>query len=216
VEPRRPGDERAEERRRLARELHDGPAQALAAALFGVDLAVAALERRPETARAELRHAREHVREALDDVRQLISGLRPRLLEERGLMVAMQALGGAPGLWGPVVSVETGGLTADDRLPPEIELALYRIAQEAVSNARSHGAASRVAVTIETRPGAVRLTIADDGRGFDRDQSVGAPGRGEGIAGMIERAEALGGRLQIASVPGEGTRIDVTLPLPAA
>src|SRR5918997_2553833 len=144
---------REEERRRLARELHDGPAQALAAALFGVDLAVSTLDRSPATAREELLAARALLRDALDDVRALMTGLRPRLLEERGLVVALNALAAMPPLWGTEVSVETQGIGAEEQLPADVELALFRIAQEAVSNARRHGAASHVRVSLAVRRG---------------------------------------------------------------
>lgn len=210
-----PVAEREDERRRLARELHDGPAQALAAALFGVDLAAAALERRPETARDELLRAREQVREALDDLRDLMTGLRPRVLEERGLVVALHSLTGSPAMWGPQVTVDTGGLEESDILPPEIELALYRIAQEAVANARRHSGAARVEITLETRPGSVRLAVRDNGHGLERDQVQTRQDGGAGIPGMRERVAHLGGTMAMASGPA-GTTVRVVLPLPGS
>jgi two-component system sensor histidine kinase DegS len=211
--PPEPLVEREDERRRLARELHDGPAQSLAAALFGVDLAMAALDRQPDRARDELIRAREQVRDALDDVRGLMAGLRPRLLEERGLVAALQALASPPALWGPDVTIETGGIRANDRLPPAVELALFRVAQEAVSNARRHGGASRVVISVGTQPGAVKLTVSDDGVGFDPLRVNPGPGRGEGIHGIRERITQLGGEARIDSALGAGTRVEVTLPL---
>jgi signal transduction histidine kinase len=209
-------DVREEERRSLARDLHDGPAQSMAAALFGVDLAITALDRTPAAARDELLRARELLRDALDDVRGLMSGLRPRLLEERGLVTALQALAGITPLWGPTMAIETRGFTTKDRLPPEIELALYRIAQEAISNARRHGAASHVSLILERAPGTAQLEVIDDGHGFPPQSIRPAAGRGEGLPGMRERASLLGGRLTIDSAPGSGTRILVSVPLPVA
>jgi two-component system sensor histidine kinase DegS len=198
----------------LARDLHDGPAQTLAAALFGVDLAVSALDRAPAAAREELLAARALVRDALDDVRALMTGLRPRLLEERGLVVALNALAAMPPLWGTKVLVETRGIGMAERLPAEVELALFRIAQEAVSNARRHGAASRAQVSLTVSRGVAELLVVDDGRGFLCEPGVSWPVGGEGLPGMRERAELLGGTLLVESAPGAGTRIEVTLPLP--
>src|SRR5215211_6436586 len=209
-----PASAREEERRRLARDLHDGPAQTLAAALFGVDLAVGALERGPATAREELLAARVLVRDALDDVRALMAGLRPRLLEQRGLVIALNGLTAMPPLWGTEVTVETQGIGEGERLPADIELALYRVAQEAVSNARRHGVASHVRVSLAVRPGVAELRVVDDGRGFLWEPEFGWSIRGEGLPGMRERAELLGGTLRVESAPGTGTRIAVTLPVP--
>jgi two-component system sensor histidine kinase DegS len=209
-----PPSAREDERRRLARDLHDGPAQTLAAALFGVDLAVNALDRAPAKARDELLAARALLREALNDVRALMAGLRPRLLEERGVVVALNELAAMPPLWGTEVSVETEGIGSGERLPADVELALFRIAQEAVSNARRHGAASRVRVSLAVRHDVVELLVVDDGRGFLWDPEFGWSSRGEGLPGMRERAELLGGTLRVKSAPGAGTRVAATLPLP--
>ena len=207
-------DIREEERRWLARELHDGPAQSLAAALFGVDLAINAVARAPGTATEELRAARALVRDALDDVRSLMVGLRPRRLEERGLLIALQALIANVHLWGPEVSLETRGIAEGERLPPQIELALFRIAQEALSNARRHARAERVAIALELTAGAVSLVIADDGRGFAAVAPAAAGSGGEGLAGMRDRAQRLGGECVVSAAPGEGTRVAVRVPLP--
>jgi two-component system sensor histidine kinase UhpB len=201
-----------DERRRLARDLHDGPAQSLAAALFAVDIAIRALERSPDTARDELTGARELVRDALDDVRSMMTGLRPRLLEERGLVAALESLAAMPPLWGPDVRVEARGQVGQ-RLPPELALGLYRIAQEAVSNARRHSGASRVVVSLYIDRDMVTLEVGDDGHGFSVSDAASGVGRGEGIPGMRERALLLGAHLAIVSRPREGTRVIVTVPL---
>lgn len=206
-------DAREDERRRLARDLHDGPAQSMAAALFGVDLAISSLERAPLAAREELLRARELLRDGLDDLRALMGGLRPKLLEERGLVAALQSIAAATPLWGPEIAVETRGMTESYRLPTDIELAMFRVAQEAISNARRHGAATHVTVSLERCPGLAALSIVDDGAGFPR-QIRPVIGRGQGLPGMRERAEQLGGELAIESKPGLGTRIAFSIPLP--
>jgi signal transduction histidine kinase len=99
-------------------------------------------------------------------------------------------------------------------LPAEVELALLRIGQEAVSNARRHGAASRVRVSLAVSRGGVELLVVDDGRGFLCEPGFLWSSRGEGLPGMRERAELLGGMLRVESKLGAGTRIAVTLPLP--
>jgi two-component system, NarL family, sensor histidine kinase DegS len=208
-----PSSARDDERRCLARDLHDGPAQTLAAALFGVDLAVSTLDRAPATARDELLAARALVRDALDDVRALMAGLRPRLLEQHGVVVALNGLAAMPPLWGTEVSVETQGIGQGERLPADVELALFRIAQEAVSNARRHGAARHVRVSLAVRPGVAELLVVDDGRGFLWDPEFSWSSRGEGLPGMRERTVLLGGTLRVESAPGAGTQIAVTLPL---
>lgn len=205
---------REEERHFLAGELHDGPAQSLAAALFGLDLAIAACARSPETAREDLLAARGLLREALDEVRALIAGLRPRLLDERGLVAALQALAAITPLWGPRIAVTARGIRDGERLPAGVELALYRIAQEAISNARRHGEAARVEVMVTIEPGIARLDVVDDGRGFAPGRAPAVAGRGEGLSGMRERAALLGGALEIESAPGSGTRIVARVPLP--
>jgi signal transduction histidine kinase len=208
-----PANVREDERRRLARDLHDGPAQALAAALFAVDLALKALERAPQTARHDLLGARELVRDALDDVRSMMAGLRPRQLEEGGLLVALQTLAATPPLWGPAVHFTARGITASERLPSEIELGLFRIAQEAISNARRHSGADQVAVSLQVADGVVVLEVQDKGRGLPvAADRPGAKG-GEGLPGMAERAALLGGELTLSSTPGRGTLVRVSVPL---
>jgi signal transduction histidine kinase len=204
---------REDERRRLSRDLHDGPAQSLAAALFSVDLAIAALDRSKATARDDLLSARESVRDALDDLRAMMVGLRPRLLEEQGLVSALQSLASSPALWGPRIALAVSSFAAGERLPAEIEVALFRIAQEAVSNARRHSGANHVTISLARDAESITLEVVDDGHGFSPDQPRPELGRGQGLAGIRERVVQLHGELMLCSGEGTGTQLSVRLPL---
>lgn len=206
---------REDERRRLSRDLHDGPAQSLAAALFSVDLAIAALDRSKSTARDDLLSARESVRDALDDLRAMMAGLRPRLLEEQGLVNALQSLASSPALWGPRIVLAAPSFAAGYRLPADIEVALFRIAQEAVSNARRHSGANHVTVSLARDEESITLEVVDDGHRFSADQPGPGLGRGQGLSGIRERVVQLHGELMLCSGEGTGTQLSVRLPLPA-
>jgi signal transduction histidine kinase len=197
-----------EERARLSRDLHDQTGQALTALLLGLNAA-----RRAEgldEARAALADLDGIVREALADVRSIAVRLRPAALDELGLAAALERLAAAAADGSETAVAVTTTLGPDQRLPAEIETAVYRIVQEAVGNAVRHGQARRVDVTVVTRPDAVVATVEDDGRGFD-PRSV-ADGR-LGLAGMRERAALFGGRLEIESSAGRGTAVTAELPL---
>ncbi len=198
-----------EERRRVSRELHDEAGQALTSLLFTLRL----LEREvgPDgavNARAEdLRRIAESIQETLHRV---ATDLRPVALDHLGLVPALQQLvGNLSTSGGPNVVLETLGL-GEDRLPPEVETALYRIAQEALTNAIRHAGARDIAVVLEQHESHLVLIVEDDGKGFDADLASRS-GR-LGMIGMRERAEMLGGRLLMESSPGSGTTIVVEVP----
>jgi signal transduction histidine kinase len=196
------------ERARLSRDLHDQTGQALAALLMGLNAA----RRKPtlEETQEALGSLEEIVRDALADVRTIAVQLRPAALDELGLAAALERLAKTLGGDDSVEVVVTTTLTGERRLAPDIETAVYRIAQEAASNAHRHGGATRVDVTVVTRPGAVIATIEDNGRGFDPEHVT--PGR-LGLAGMRERAAIWGGRVVVESTPGRGTTVTAELPL---
>jgi len=196
------------ERARLSRDLHDQTGQALAALLMGLGAA----RRKPtlEEAQAALGALDGIVRDALADVRTIAVQLRPAALDELGLAAALERLASTTADGEATRVVVTTTLTDERRLPADIETAVYRIVQEAVSNAHRHGAASRVDVTVVTRPGAVVATVEDDGKGFEPGRV--AAGR-LGLAGMRERASLWGGRLRVESSPGRGTTVTAELPL---
>jgi signal transduction histidine kinase len=176
-----------------------------------VDLALATLERAPESAREEVLHARELLRDALNELRAMMFGLRPRLLEEKGLGPALEALAGMAPLWGPHVTVAVPGPAI--RQAADVELAHYRIAQEAITHARKHSAARDIRVVLDVGAESATLSVTDNGQGFPPRRIRPAAGHGEGVPGMRERAELLGGTLQIESAPGKGTQVLATLPL---
>jgi PAS domain S-box-containing protein len=197
----------SEERSHLARELHDSVTQALFSMTLLSRSIELMLERDPAQVPAMLASLRELQRDALAEMRALIFELRPGNIEESGLVAALRthvaSLSGRIGL--PVV------VEADlpDRLPLEIEEALYRIAQEALHNVVKHAGAREVRVKVGLAGEMVHLGITDDGRGFD---SALVPDGHLGLAGMRARAERLGGTLHVVSRPGGGTSIDVVVP----
>jgi two-component system NarL family sensor kinase len=199
-----------EERNRLAREIHDTLAQGLTATGLQLESAEALLdESGAERAREPLRRALSLTRSNLDEARRSVLDLRAAPLEGRSLPEALKTL---VDRWEVESGVATrfGTVNGSRPLPPRVEVALYRVCQEALTNVASHARASRVTVRFVATPGSVRLTIQDDGRGFDPARF--ADGR-HGIVGMRERVEMLGGSLEIKSERGEGTRVEISVPL---
>ena len=195
------------ERQRLARELHDETGQALTSILLGL----AAVERAEtaEAARVAAGDLRELVVETLQNVRRLAVELRPSALDDFGLEPALRRLGQTVKESGALdVQVETR--LGSERLLPEVETAVYRIVQEALTNVVKHASAQRVSIVVTRMPEKVMVLIEDDGSGFDPD--VG-PGEGLGLLGMRERVQLLDGSLAIDAQRGSGTTLAVELPL---
>jgi signal transduction histidine kinase len=197
-----------EERQRLSRELHDSVTQAL----YGVSLHAEAASRAltagdAAPVAANLQEIGETIQEALGEMRLLLYELRPPLLEERGLFGALQSrLGAVESRAGLMTEMQGEGA---ERLAPETEQELYRMAQEALNNVLKHAHARQVTVRLEVSKGRAVLEVADDGVGFEPSlQNTG----GFGLPGMRERAERLGGTLQVESRPGQGTRVRVEVP----
>jgi signal transduction histidine kinase len=203
-----------EERRRLARELHDDTAQSLIGLMQRVKLARRDLKRDPARAEERLAELEQLSMTTWQDVRRFSEALRPAYLEQFGLEPALGTLceqtGAMPGA--PACSFRVEGVPR--RLRSEVEVALFRIAQEAVNNARQHADASRVDVSLNYGADSVAVVVADDGRGFNSPASPGelAASGHYGLAGIRERVLLIAGRLAIDSAPGRGTRIEVTVP----
>ena len=199
-----------EERARLSRELHDGTSQTLVSAKL---LAESALERLPaddQRVRPVLLRALARVGDALEDVRGISHRLRPAELDMLGLSTALRVLGeemcSAAGL-----RFVFDAQTAASELPDEVRTTLFRIGQEALTNVHKHAAASEVRLALDSPAGGVRLTIEDNGRGYDSQAVADHPRRGIGLRNMRERMAEIGGTLELSSRP-QCTRVTAEVP----
>jgi signal transduction histidine kinase len=207
-------------RRALARDLHDGPTQVVSAILMHLDYCQQLLERQPDRLADELRIAKDLTRQAVDEIRTLLFELRPLVLETEGLVAAVRVFlkrrqRDAEGTTQLSLKVRSLDSTGELLLPEEkIEAALFAIAQEAVNNALKHAEARNIVVELGETPTEIYVKVNDDGNGFDvaaaKDQSAR-----QGSLGMVnlrERAELIGGQLQLHSEPGQGTEVMVRVP----
>jgi signal transduction histidine kinase len=199
-----------DERKRIARELHDETSQALAVLAMGLEAAQDAVRagRAPRLDEVKAVAVR-----TLEDVHRLILDLRPSVLDDLGLLSAIRWYGDRHlGSRGISVRCEFGDVS---RLPPEMETALFRMCQEALSNVARHAQATAVLVQVGVEGEEVVIDIEDDGKGFDPASTSRPDGRRPwGLMGIGERAEILGGKARIDSAPGKGTRVTVRIPLP--
>jgi two-component system sensor histidine kinase UhpB len=195
-----------EERRRIARELHDEAAQSMTSLLVRLRLLEQA--RTPDVAQQRVQELRELTTRALDDVRRIAVELRPSVLDDLGLVDALHAHIDGLNRTGAVRTTCTADGLDGARLPAEVELALYRVAQEALTNVRRHAGATQAKVRLTRAGGAVELLVEDDGAGFDPSRPRAETGLG--LAGMRERMALIGGSLAVRSAPGQGTKIIAT------
>ena len=191
------------ERRRIAQELHDAVGQALTVALMQLDTVARGL---PNEHRTSVVPAQETVRAGIEDTRRIVAQLRPEALDDLGLRSALLSLLGRLSD-GTGLAIER---RLDQDLPPlpaDVELVVYRIVQEAVTNAVRHSGASRVEVALRHAGPGLRLQISDDGSGLR-----GAGGPGGGLRGMRERALMIGAELHVRSRPGRGVEVSLDIP----
>jgi signal transduction histidine kinase len=200
------------ERLRLARELHDDTIQSMIALKQRVQLA--RMPRKKDSPLPELDELESLIEQTIDNLRRTTRALRPIYLEDLGLMAALEMLVRETG--------QTSGLQVDfsssgteRRLPAEVELALYRMAQEALNNTAHHAQARQASVRMEFNPQAAILEISDDGKGFEVPKTpAGFTAQGHfGLLGLYERAELIGARLEIVSSPGKGAHLKIYLPI---
>jgi signal transduction histidine kinase len=200
-----------DERRRLARELHDDTIQALIALKQRAQLAL--LLQPTESEAKSLQEIAALTEQTIENLRRLTRALRPIYLEDLGLVTALEMLASETGQT-LNIPVEFQRQGVEKRLDPTTELALYRMAQEAFSNIARHAQASQAALKITFSSSGVAIQVTDNGKGFNVPKSPAefAPGGHYGLLGLHERAELIGARLEIDSAPGAGTRVDVSLP----
>jgi signal transduction histidine kinase/ligand-binding sensor domain-containing protein len=201
-----------EERARLAREIHDTLAQGFVGISSQLDAVAISLSGRVDLARKHLELARKMARHSLTEARRSMMDLRSSALEGQDLAAALSE---AARQWtaGSSVSVEMEIVGAGRELPEEMEQHLLRIAQEAVTNTVKHSHAGKVLIRLALEPRCVSLLVADDGQGFEPEEAFSEGGGHFGLLGMRERAERLGGVLDLESEPGRGTRLTVNVPL---
>jgi len=202
-----------EEQRRLARELHDETGQSLTSLLVG--LRTLADAPTLATVREQVSELRRVTARTLDEVRRLARGLRPGVLDELGLVPAIEQLAvDHTQLHSIAVEVSAVGF-GTERLPAAVEAALYRVIQEALTNAAKHSGARTVHVVLQRRREVVQAIVSDDGCGFDVEATLRTPAARAhlGLHGMRERAALLGGTVTFESTPGEGTTIYVRVPV---
>ncbi|MEW9553698.1 sensor histidine kinase [Nonomuraea sp. NPDC050783] len=202
---------REEERRRLRRDLHDGLGQTLSAMAMTINMARLSLKSSPEAADELLRELHAGMAAVTGDIRELVYGLRPPALDDLGLARAVRDLAGQPAPDPAVgaelaVEVEVEGDLGD--LPAAVEVAVYRIVQEALTNVRKHAAASGVRIVLQRERSVLRVLVADDGKGLPEGVRPGI-----GLGSMRERAAELGGICVVSGEPGGGTRVEVMFPL---
>lgn len=200
-----------EERYRVARLLQAGPGQLLANAVVEIETCLRLMDDEPQTARAGLQSLLQELHHGLDDIRALVSGLQPPLLAEFGLAASLQKFTENFSKQTGIAVDLIGWNRLTERFPTTLELAIFRIVQEALENVRDHSHARRAEIRFEHNGNQLTVTISDNGKGFNLEGSINK--RRLGVVSMRDHAELVGGNLQIFSEPGRGVRVVLTAPI---
>ncbi|SDZ86052.1 MULTISPECIES: sensor histidine kinase [Selenomonas] len=213
-----------EERYRISREMHDGPAQDLANIIFQTSIAEKLVDYDPDEAKRTLQEMRQQMRDCLGSVREVIFDMRPMALDDLGLVAALNQLIGRLASRGTLaIDFSMDGKVYE--LPKHVEIAIFRIVQEALNNIYHHADVKQAKVRLLYSPAAVSALIEDNGKGFDPDAKDEVQNADEdtedvvetnhhfGLMGMQERAKIIGAELNITSAIGEGTRVHLRVPL---
>ncbi len=206
---------REDERSRLAREIHDGPAQVLANAIFALEIAEQVSRRDPARVPDELTQLRARLREGVAEMRRFMADLRPSMLADRGLLPTLQRYVADYNEFFAKRIVLTSS-DVPDTLMSDQQLTLFRIVQEGLQNIQKHAGVDEGQIDLVSDGGTLVLRIVDHGRGFDPTEPILSSDHGAGLTGLRERARLIGADLEILSAPGSGTTIRLRLPLPVA
>ncbi len=203
-----------DERKRIARRLHDDTGQSLSALIMNLERMESMIPAESSDLLRRMVTARKLATRTLEDLRNVIYGLRPTMLDDLGLAPAIRWYARS-GLDEAGVQVKFDSLDETMRLPPQVETTLFRIAQEAISNIVRHAHAKSASIALWQEDGAACLWVEDDGCGFDLTHisTQALPMQHLGLLGIKERAELVGGDVMVDSVPGRGTRLEVHVPL---
>jgi two-component system, NarL family, sensor histidine kinase DegS len=201
-----------EERRRVAREVHDGPAQTLANIVLRLEIAEKLLELDPSRVRSELKDLKDLVRANLQDIRRIIFDLRPMALDDLGIVPALKKyMDNFQETYGIPCEIFIEG--RERRLLPAMEIALFRLIQEAMTNVAKHAGSSKALIQLYFKDGLTRAKITDYGNGFNAEQALEKPGDHYGLIGMKERVEMFNGHFIIESEIGKGTSLEFSIPI---
>ncbi|HZK25523.1 MAG TPA: histidine kinase [Oscillospiraceae bacterium] len=202
-----------EERLRVAREIHDGPAQSMANVVLRAEICEKLMVLEPEKVKEELHDLKAMVKESLQEVRKIIFNLRPMVLDDLGIVPTLRRFISELQKHAKLTIdlVVLGG--EESRLPKTLEVAIFRIVQEALNNINKHAQAQRCIIKLEILPNRLNISVIDDGRGFDTQLFTTTNTESFGLIGMRERVELLRGEMEITSAPGSGTEIQIIIPI---
>jgi two-component system sensor histidine kinase DegS len=202
---------REDERRRLAREIHDGPAQVMANAIYAIQIAEQVARRAPDQVSEELLRTRELLKDGVAEIRRFMFDLRPTMLQDHGLSATLRRyVDDYNRFFGKKIEIQV-----DEPLPTmtaDQELTIFRIVQESLQNIHKHaGYDATASIHLSGQTGNIELIVHDTGRGFEPDAIVPRPGSGAGLPGMKERAKLAGAELTIESAIGAGTTVHLLM-----
>ncbi len=199
-----------EERKRVAREIHDGPAQSLANLVLRAEICEKLLEHNPQDLQGELHELKEMVRGSLNEIRQIIFDLRPMVLDDLGIIATLKRYL-ADFQEKHQITVEFSTPGAQSKRLKGLETAIFRVIQEALSNVVKHAEATHVHVKVEITENVANIVVRDNGKGFEIEEEY--DDNSFGLMGMQERVELLEGKMKLDSKPGRGTEIFVQIPI---